>query len=572
MAHVTRWLIPAYALGAFLVAVFLIPSVGWAPREHLDVLRGNWRMNGSFGFPPDTIITPAVLGPTPSDTGTDDDTVLLKILDSRPTSFSSNPTATNWDANMKELGAFCIGKGTKEYLALFLRFASFACIVPRPHAESVGPPPDRTATLGIVLTACAAGERIDSDNAYFTLIEAGARFNLGNHRAAVAAFRRSAELTRVDEYMQLEADIRHRWLIRHRGYQGNQMDAWITASLELPHFAAVRSIVRTLAFQGGAADRIVAMRIGDLLIRRSATVIGFLVGRSIIASALEGAADQSSGHDPDAGQAAELVKPLQASAHGVDLGRILQRYAASHARLPDSVWDVRENLIESNRAAFGASVLLAIFLFPVFLGWGWLCARFDRLCAMSPYLIWLLAMPLAQLDSGTLGQSLALLVAGVLLGLAALFPKARRVVDAVGIAWSALAIYLGLFVPQMMVVPIFFLVALALERRAERPLWWVTGVTVMTALFTAALYWTFNTVHYGPWQAGPFVALVGCMGLVRARRSVRWEPVAGMVSFVLVCAYGFCLNRELSANRALVNFVPAWMHEADAYRLQLHIS
>src|ERR1019366_2536646 len=162
-------------------------------------------------------------------------------------------------------------------------------------------------------------------------------------------------------------------------------------------------------------------------------------------------------------------------------------------------------------------------------------------------------------------------VAGVLLGFPALFPKVRRVADAVAIAWSAIAIYCGLSAPPLIVVALLFLCALAIERRVLRAYWLLTGTTVLAALYAASFYWTFDTVQFGQWHAMALLAVVGCLGLVRARRGVQWEPVAGLVCLVLLCAYGFCLNRELSTNRGLANVMPGWMREADEFRSQLRI-
>ncbi|MCW3052551.1 MAG: hypothetical protein JWN14_1721 [Chthonomonadales bacterium] len=146
--------------------------------------------------------------------------------------------------------------------------------------------------------AAARGEKLDPDNAYFPMMRAIGLFDAKRDAEGVAAVLRAAQKSRFEDYASEEQDAEWALYLRSYGPTSTLVHQSISISLLLPHFSSLRQVGRVMAYQAEKAERAgrtqeglalrhAAMRCG-VLMREQSSIIGALVGTSIISSQATG--------------------------------------------------------------------------------------------------------------------------------------------------------------------------------------------------------------------------------------------------------------------------------------------
>ncbi len=139
------------------------------------------------------------------------------------------------------------------------------------HSSSL-PKPD-PADIALMLTSCAAGERLDPDNAYFPALAAVALFSASRDTEALAALHRAGEKKLWREYT--DAELHGQELRAQRlGDSGSSLARSVRmASLQFPHYAQFRAIARLSAVKAMDAEVAGDVKTG-LQIRRDVWSLG----------------------------------------------------------------------------------------------------------------------------------------------------------------------------------------------------------------------------------------------------------------------------------------------------------
>lgn len=157
----------------------------------------------------------------------------------------------------------------------------------------VGQPTAYPEDPAIMLRSCAAGERLDPENAYFPAMAAIAHYAANQDGEARTALRRAAEKPIWREYFGVEAAGRVRRAKLLYGPQNSLTESANLASMLFPHYAGLRSMARVATAQAmraeiaGDIDKGIALRrdvarIGDKMRDQSSSLIGGLVGIAMI--------------------------------------------------------------------------------------------------------------------------------------------------------------------------------------------------------------------------------------------------------------------------------------------------
>jgi hypothetical protein len=141
----------------------------------------------------------------------------------------------------------------------------------------------------IMLRSCAAGERLDPENAYFPAMAAIAHYAANQDGEARAALHRAAEKPGWREYFEVEAAGRVRRAEILHGPQNSLTESVTLASMLFPHYAGLRSMACVATVQAmhaemaGDIDKGLALRrdvarLGEKMRDQSSSLIGGLVG------------------------------------------------------------------------------------------------------------------------------------------------------------------------------------------------------------------------------------------------------------------------------------------------------
>lgn len=178
--------------------------------------------------------------------------------------------------------------------------------MPLPHAFRPATP--RPGDLAAFDRECAAGERLDPDNAFFPLMRAIGLFAARRDADALAAVRRAGTKTAWREYY--EDDVEGRRRLRDEAFDDRSMISHVSvfAALLFPHYAPLRGVARNATYQAvlaeqagrpedGLAIRRALTRCGGLMRAQSRIAIGSLVGVAITQTAMERPGGAPADHD-----------------------------------------------------------------------------------------------------------------------------------------------------------------------------------------------------------------------------------------------------------------------------------
>ena len=183
-----------------------------------------------------------------------------------------------------------------------------------------------------------AGERLDSDNAFFPFMRAIGLFAAGRDGEALQQLHRAAEKPRFDDYVSDEARAHLAVSEALYGRSTVLRQVMTSASILFPHYAALRGAARMATYKAveaeaagnretGTAIRRDLLRLGSKMRVQSTSLIGSLVGIAIgqVATARPGGipADQ-----PNTTVTADAAKRVEAQVHRL-------RYYLNHIGKPD---------------------------------------------------------------------------------------------------------------------------------------------------------------------------------------------------------------------------------------------
>ena len=578
MDRLRLWLIPVYALCGLLLVVAVLPKTSWIPRVQVAVLVGTW--HGPHGEADDSDpgrLAPQHLLPSLDDPATDDDTLFLKhIRACTEQRGSSELTETERVHRLRGFFDYCVGKNSAEYWAQYVRLDADEARIPEKPAPPRIPTSGERTTINLLAQACESGSKLDPANGFFPAIEAGALYTLGDSSGAERHLAEAGRSSEFDDYAELEPEVEYRWSLARYGYRGNQIKAWEMVSVIYPDISSLSSIARHYARIGKPEDRVAAMRLGGLMVRQSQSLIGLLIGRKIVATALDPAGGTNPLHDkathaafaPE--QVMELTKSIQTSMPGRDdLPQISRNYLAFRPSVIDPHGaDVNEAL-GSAQLLRGAWALLLLLVLPIGVAATWAKARSPKLSAASPHLIWLLSLG-SIWDPGIPARVSPVFSLVAMLAIPALFDRSRRLADAIGIAFAVVAFgaagffqFLGLILPATL-----FLIALFVERRLQKIPTGVTAVvlTFMVAGVAAMCVNSFDIFGIARAATPCLFAAIAAFALIPVRNPVRWQPVLGFACLVVGCTYGYAVYRDLANDRALAAVSQIWRNEANTVR------
>ncbi|MCX6366955.1 MAG: hypothetical protein NTX57_09630 [Armatimonadetes bacterium] len=155
------------------------------------------------------------------------------------------------------------------------------------------PNPDEAGDAAIMLRSCAAGEKLDPDNAYFPAMAAIAHYSLNQDHQAQAALHRAAQKPLWREYIDVEARGAIRRAELSYGPQNSLTQSATLAMILFPHYASLRAMTRVItaqamhAEQAGDFKKGLALRrdvalLGDKMRDQSSSLIGEVVGMSLV--------------------------------------------------------------------------------------------------------------------------------------------------------------------------------------------------------------------------------------------------------------------------------------------------
>ncbi len=162
----------------------------------------------------------------------------------------------------------------------------------KPSPNDYHPKPSMPAALAAYDQTAAEGERIDPNNAYFSLMRAVGLLAAHRDAEAEAAVRRAGTKTAWREY--IADDIQSRWRLKQAAFgdRGVIPQAFIAYNTLLPQYQQMRQAVSVLAYRamqkeqagniaGGLALRESLRRCGDLMRVQSNFLIGSIIGSSL---------------------------------------------------------------------------------------------------------------------------------------------------------------------------------------------------------------------------------------------------------------------------------------------------
>ncbi len=515
------------------------------------------------------------LGPAPDDPETDDDTTFLKLRDGagRNLATGEQATAEARARQMKDLFDFCRKKDTREYWAQYARIAYLDAKIPLIPLPPTSPDSKPTqASRKLLVEACEAGEKLDPSNGFFPIMESGAVYNLGDKSTSLAKLEAASKSSRFDEYLRFESDARYRWFLHRYGYRGNQIKTMELAAILLPHLAEIKWICRNLEQGGKPAVRVTVARLGQLLMRRSTTLIGMLVGRSIVSIALRPPPMNGRIEPVPDTQVEPLMQKLQASASGSeDLSPIAANYKALNPPFKEMPDDGVQEFLHSNRSFFSVGALLCTVFLPLVLIGVWFKSLKPNLNAAAPYLAWLACFCFTERNPGGYMATFAL---ASILFIPALFERSRRIADAVGICVTVCAIIAilltGTFEVLISVIPFAF--ALSMQRFCKRiPNTLTASLTALVVIALAA--GIASAILIGGFQL--WVLTLTCqaagVGLVPVGDRFRWQPAAGLTCIAATIVLGYAVSVQLAADKGLGKVNQILLNEAPMMRESLRI-
>jgi len=142
--------------------------------------------------------------------------------------------------------------------------------------------------------ACAAGERLDPENAYFPAVRAIGLFAAHQDDAALAALHRAAAKTHWDDYAFVEAEGGARLVDLAFGDRSGISSMYLAVSTLLPHFSGLRAAAQVAVYKAAVLEKHGQTEAG-FMIRRDVSHLGALMrvqSRSIISSLVGGAISQ----------------------------------------------------------------------------------------------------------------------------------------------------------------------------------------------------------------------------------------------------------------------------------------
>lgn len=141
--------------------------------------------------------------------------------------------------------------------------------------------------------AAAQGEKLDPENAYFPMMRAVWLFDAKRDQEGIAAVLRAGQKPRFDDYSEEEPEAE--WTLCQRAYGASTalIHESLAAARLFPHYAALRSLGRLIAYQAtrleqaghvqeGLALRHAMMQCGMRMCERG-EILGVLVGGAIVA-------------------------------------------------------------------------------------------------------------------------------------------------------------------------------------------------------------------------------------------------------------------------------------------------
>lgn len=162
--------------------------------------------------------------------------------------------------------------------------------------EKFHPIPNDPAALAAFDRGAAAGEQLDSNNAYFPIMRAAGLFAAHRDADGLAAVARAARETEWQEYIPEEVEARRRLHEAAFGDPGALPHAMTAYATLFPQYTLLRALARLLRYkaveaeQAGRLEQGLQLReelrhFGDLMRVQSTTLIGSLVGIAITAIA-----------------------------------------------------------------------------------------------------------------------------------------------------------------------------------------------------------------------------------------------------------------------------------------------
>jgi hypothetical protein len=144
---------------------------------------------------------------------------------------------------------------------------------------------------------CITAERLDPDNGFFPMMQAIGLFESHNDAQALAAVERAAACNHWTEYMDCEYDGEVGLQAEAFGDPGSMPRAAFAAALLLPHLASIRGVAEVLLYEAVEAEQVgkltyglrlrtAVRRVGSLMRCESRTLIGALVGISLVKMSL----------------------------------------------------------------------------------------------------------------------------------------------------------------------------------------------------------------------------------------------------------------------------------------------
>lgn len=563
MDRLKYWLLPVYIVVGFLALLLALPQSRWIVLSQVEAFSGEWRRNaGDFGGPNPNYVRPMQRGLEYDNLDSSPEAKFLQLLQPKP----NDQAVDDYENRLTTLFNVCHQQGSPEYLAQFIRVASFNAQIHMPKDDPWKKPADlerRKRIAILIIWACEQAGAKDPQNAFFPLIASGAYHQIGEEAKSREMFLHASELDDYRDYVTVEPDLRYKYLVDHYGYRGNQLRAWIYMETILPHLAVVRSVAAQYSKTGNPADRVAAAKVGDLMMRKDRSLIGLLMGKYAVIAALN--PDMKQGYAANKEEAKDLVKKAESLEALVPGDQGLLNVAKRAEALTGPAlnnWPNEENIqVAMNmRPAWSGWSLLSLLLIPAALAVSIQKGRSETFANIAPYLTWgmaLFAQPILGGDSDA-GQIYGLTA---FLFIPALVPKLRRFTDIVGIVISVIGA--GFVLP-----PLAFAISLLVQRRRLTVPTWVTTAGIIACCLIAAGAWTYMAITTGGGNGaifGTVFTLSLMCALPSLEKSKAWIA-AGASCVVLGGLYGTMVYRDLAADRQLSVVCDLILNEANDVR------
>lgn len=210
--------------------------------------------------------------------------------------------------------------------------------------------------------AAMRGREVDPNNAYFSLVLAAVKETTGDHSAALAALEVASRGTSFEGYWMDHAEREIRALEGRIGYRGQFIRLQSYAGVAFPEYGGFNNIAAKVQGMPDIEPRRQLAKCGLLLVAKSDTLIGLMVGRRMVESAVLHRDDK-----PFSGQLASRIARAQERAKALDqtAGTTEFSEAADESAF---VYDVYRHLTDDewawNRSTliYGATALAALIL------------------------------------------------------------------------------------------------------------------------------------------------------------------------------------------------------------------